>query len=755
MQSLTPDDPQRIGPYRLLGLLGTGGMGRVYLARSEGGRTVAVKLVRPELAERDEFRNRFRQEVQAARRVGGEWTAPVLDADTETAAPWVATGYVAGPALDVVVGRDHGPLPERSVTVLAGRLAHALRAIHGAGLLHRDLKPSNILLTIDGPRVIDFGIARALDAATGEGLTSTGMVVGSPGWMSPEQVLGQHLTTAADVFCLGAVLAYAATGRLPFGDSGGGVHAVLYRIAHDEPDLSGLTGPLAELIADCLAKSSGERPSVDDVLARSEAMEAAAEPAGEPWLPAPLLAQLGRHAVSLLNAEPPAAPQAGFGPPAAFGDTAGRAATTPYSTPGPHAVAATPPYGAPPFGTPRPGDPAPTSYGLAAPVPQAFGAGQGGPPAQPAGAYGYPGPAPATAGAGRPGTEGRGGWRPPQAAGLAEAPTRPAPAPAEPAAPRPRRRMKPPVIAACAAGALVVAGGATWALVSGSGGSTRPVAVASSAPATSSAPSTSATPGRSMPAGYVGIWQGSRLRLVIKAGDVGQVVVHSYSVDADAQCEGDAKLVAAAATGVKLDARVTGGVPSASGCGGGGAQTLATASDGSLTWSAGGHSAVLRKSGPISVPQQFLGTWQRSLGSGYTQTITIRQGDFGAPVVTLVADTTVKPSPSGKATTKPKPSADASAKKTAKATPKASTKPKANPGTSDTPAAGKHCEAYADLFSADGKLVVGPSVVDTAHSAAGCAPGGASELTVSGDQLTRDFLGGDTSDARTYVRISG
>ena len=161
-------DPQRIGDYRLIGRLGEGGMGQVFLARSDRGRTVAVKLVRAELADQEEFRARFRQEVRAALRVGGEWTAPVLDADTEAATPWVATGYIAGPSLQQVVAGSATPLPERTVRILAAGLARALQAIHSAGIIHRDLKPSNVLLTIDGPRVIDFGIARALEAVDGQ-----------------------------------------------------------------------------------------------------------------------------------------------------------------------------------------------------------------------------------------------------------------------------------------------------------------------------------------------------------------------------------------------------------------------------------------------------------------------------------------------------------------------------------------------------------------------------------------------------------
>ncbi|XIE81477.1 serine/threonine-protein kinase [Streptomyces sp. SBR177] len=194
MQRLQPDDPSHLGRYRLVGRLGEGGMGRVFLGRSEGGRTVALKVVHEELARLPEFRARFAREVAAARRVGGQWTAAVLDADTEAATPWVATQYVLGPSLYEVVAEDFGPLPERSVRVLANRLAHALAAVHGAGLVHRDLKPSNVLVTVDGPRLIDFGIARAFEAVDtvleGAPRTRTGMLVGSPGFMSPEQARG-------------------------------------------------------------------------------------------------------------------------------------------------------------------------------------------------------------------------------------------------------------------------------------------------------------------------------------------------------------------------------------------------------------------------------------------------------------------------------------------------------------------------------------------------------------------------------------
>ncbi|MEV7994282.1 serine/threonine-protein kinase [Streptomyces sp. NPDC086077] len=308
MDRLRPGDPPRIGAYRLLARLGAGGMGQVYLARSDRGRTVAVKLVRGELAAQEEFRARFRQEVQSAREVGGDWTAPVLDADTEAAVPWVATGYVAGPSLQQVVGRDHGALPERSVRIMAAGLAHALQDIHAAGIVHRDLKPSNVLVTIDGPRVIDFGIARAMETVTDGGLTRTGALVGSPGFMAPEQVRGDRITPACDVFCLGSVLAYAATGHLPFGGADSGVHALMFRIAQEEPDLDGVPEGLADLVRHCLRKEPEARPSLDDILRRTGAEDTVTSGRSrDPWLPGALVAQLGRHAVRLLDTEDPEA----------------------------------------------------------------------------------------------------------------------------------------------------------------------------------------------------------------------------------------------------------------------------------------------------------------------------------------------------------------------------------------------------------------------------------------------------------------
>ncbi|MFH8239912.1 serine/threonine-protein kinase [Streptomyces sp. NPDC018321] len=378
MQKLGDGDPRHIGDYRLLGRLGAGGMGHVYLARSDRGRTVAVKLVREELAAQEEFRERFRKEVESARRVGGHWTAPVLDADTEAAVPWVATGYVAGPSLQQVVGHDHGALPERSVRTLAAGLAHALQDIHAAGIIHRDLKPSNVLVTIDGPRVIDFGIARALQTVTDGGLTRTGALVGSPGFMAPEQVRGDRITPACDVFCLGSVIAYAATGQLPFGTANSGVHALMFRIAQEEPDLDRVPEGIADLVRDCLKKDPAARPGLADVLARTGAQDTVADGRSrDPWLPGALVAQLGRHAVRLLDTENPESPAAApepSGPPPPREPGSGAplnhlptlvAGQNPPAPPpvAPHAhvhapvYGAPPPYGTPPYGPPPYGPP--------------------------------------------------------------------------------------------------------------------------------------------------------------------------------------------------------------------------------------------------------------------------------------------------------------------------------------------------------------------------------------------------------------
>ncbi|WP_328680294.1 serine/threonine-protein kinase [Streptomyces sp. NBC_00343] len=297
MQPLGDDEPTVVGPYRLLGRLGSGGMGRVYLGRSAGGRTVAVKIVHPHFALDEEFRARFRREVDAARRVGGAWTAPVLDADPEASVPWVATAYAAGPSLSAAVA-DGGPLPTATVRALGAGLAEALTAVHELGLVHRDVKPSNVLLTLDGPLLIDFGIARATEGTAS--LTSTGVSIGSPGYMAPEQILGKGATGASDVFSLGAVLAYAATGTSPFpGDSSA---ALLYKVVHEEPQLGELDGDLRQLASACLAKDPAARPTPGEV-GRWLAPDGAARLVAGGWLPGALVEQVSRSAVQLLNLE--------------------------------------------------------------------------------------------------------------------------------------------------------------------------------------------------------------------------------------------------------------------------------------------------------------------------------------------------------------------------------------------------------------------------------------------------------------------
>ena len=261
LDGLEPEDPRRIGPYWLEARLGSGGMGRVYLGRSPGGRQVAIKVIRPELAEDADFRTRFAREVSAARKVSGIFTASVVDADLDGPMPWLATSYIAGPSLAEAVAA-RGPLPESTVLRLAAGLAEGLSAIHAAGVVHRDLKPSNVLLADDGPRLIDFGISRSMETSA---LTQTGTVVGSPGFMSPEQTRGREVGPPSDIFSLGAVLTFAATGEGPFGQ--GSTVALLYRVVSSQPDTAGLPGGLRLLIERCLAKDPRQRPAAAQLLA--------------------------------------------------------------------------------------------------------------------------------------------------------------------------------------------------------------------------------------------------------------------------------------------------------------------------------------------------------------------------------------------------------------------------------------------------------------------------------------------------------
>lgn len=261
--TLRDGDPRTVGDYRLEGRLGQGGMGVVYRARSLSGRQVAVKVIRPELAGDPAFRQRFRREVTAARQVSGAFTAPVVDADADAEAPWLATLFVSGPSLAERV-HGQGPLPAAEVWLLAAGLAEALRDIHRVGLVHRDLKPGNVLLAQDGPRVIDFGIARAVDGADSTALTGTGVVIGTPPFMAPEQFRRGEVGPAVDVFALGSVLVHAATGHGPF--DGDHAHAVGFQVVYEDPDLTGLPPELVPLVESCLAKDPADRPTVPDLL---------------------------------------------------------------------------------------------------------------------------------------------------------------------------------------------------------------------------------------------------------------------------------------------------------------------------------------------------------------------------------------------------------------------------------------------------------------------------------------------------------
>jgi eukaryotic-like serine/threonine-protein kinase len=266
---LQPEDPREIGPYRLLGQLGSGGMGQVFLGMSAGGRPIAVKVIRTDLAADPDFRARFRREVAAAQKVSGLFTALVVDADLDCPMPWLATAYVAGPSLTEAV-RGHGPLPVRSMLALTAGLAEGLDAIHAAGVVHRDLKPSNVLLAEDGPRVIDFGISEAAEASV---VAGANVLIGSPGYMSPEQVLGADIGSASDMFSLGSVLTFAATGMGPFG--AGSAAALMYRLVNSAANLGDVPVELRSLVGSCLAKHPGDRPTARELLAEVGALQPA------------------------------------------------------------------------------------------------------------------------------------------------------------------------------------------------------------------------------------------------------------------------------------------------------------------------------------------------------------------------------------------------------------------------------------------------------------------------------------------------
>ncbi|MFE9650211.1 protein kinase [Streptomyces sp. NPDC006365] len=353
-QPLEDGDPRVVGGYRLVARLGSGGMGRVYLSHTPGGRTVAVKVIRPELAENAEFRKRFRAEVAAASRVHGLYTAPVVDSDTEDPMPWCATAYVPGPSLADAV-RDHGALPVDTVLRLIAGVAEALQAVHREGIVHRDLKPSNVLLATDGPRVIDFGVARAVDATS---VTQSGVALGTVAYMAPEQALGGEAGSSADVFALGQMAVFAATGGSAFG--AGDPHAVLYRVVHEEPDLNRVPMEIRELVARCLRKPAAERPSVEDVIRSVQTIQThrgdEARFTSGAWLPGELAAGIAARAEGADQARAGVtqgthasggfgpAGSGGFGPPAAYAaDSPSHAALPgpfvmgPGAAPGPYA----------------------------------------------------------------------------------------------------------------------------------------------------------------------------------------------------------------------------------------------------------------------------------------------------------------------------------------------------------------------------------------------------------------------------------
>ncbi|MFD3423490.1 bifunctional serine/threonine-protein kinase/transporter substrate-binding domain-containing protein [Streptomyces decoyicus] len=364
VRPLAKHDPQQIGPFRIIGLLGGGGMGRVYLGRAADGRPVAVKTARSELADDRGFRARFAREVSAAQQVGGPFVAPVVDAAPHDDVPWMATEYVPGVSLTDAV-HDCGPLPEHAVRLLTAGLLHALTAVHAHGLVHRDLKPSNILLTAEGPRVIDFGIAHS---AADTALTTTGTALGTPGFMAPEQLVmtGPKVTGAADVFALGGVIVYAATGGGPYGNADPQV--LMYRTVHEEPRLDELPDALRELAAACLAKEPERRPALPALMARV----GAPGPYGD-WLPEPVAVQLHRLSAQLSDPRSPDmfAPRPPAEGPADVPYDQLPTRTTADGAPPPPSHDAPPPAGTP--APPQPAAPSPGQYGPAPATPTPHG----------------------------------------------------------------------------------------------------------------------------------------------------------------------------------------------------------------------------------------------------------------------------------------------------------------------------------------------------------------------------------------------
>lgn len=300
---LTSDDPREVGGYLLRARLGEGGMGVVYLSYTPGGRPVAFKLARSVYAADPEFRRRFAKEVAIAQRVTGLYTAPVVDCDPSAPRPWLATAYVPAPSLAAAVGRQ-GPLPPDTVLVLIAGVAEALQSIHSAGVVHRDLKPGNVILAADGPRVIDFGISRAVESSSAP-LTETGARIGTPAFMAPEQVRGKSLGPAGDVFAVGSTAFYAVTGTLPFG----GDAAVFHRILHEDPDWDLCPAQVRGVLEPCLDKDPAARPTPTTLIEMCRAASTDERlRIGEGWLPSTVTDVLTRYATTLAAMPPPPDP---------------------------------------------------------------------------------------------------------------------------------------------------------------------------------------------------------------------------------------------------------------------------------------------------------------------------------------------------------------------------------------------------------------------------------------------------------------
>ncbi|WP_433724016.1 protein kinase domain-containing protein [Nocardia sp. CA-129566] len=575
MRPLGTDDPPRIGDYRLLGLLGAGGMGRVYLGRSAGGRTVAVKVIRPDLIG-DEYRERFRREVTAARRVGGKFTAQVLDADVDATPPWLATGYVAGFSLTDAV-EQFGTFSEKTLLVLAHGLAEALIAVHGAGIVHRDLKPSNVLLAVDGPKVIDFGIARAAEDSA---LTTTGNVIGSPGFMCPEQVVGPAMGPEGDVFALGGVLVYAATGQGPFGS--GETVQMLYRVVYEEPRLAAVPQRLRPLVAACLNKDVAARPTPQQLL---DQLAELGVPERGGWLPAPVLEEVSRRAVALLDLESVEMPQVGFAQPAPDPSRSAPMLSrpVPQSNSGPHTPA-----------PPTNSGPVRAGQGAAAET-VAWHAGPTG------GSNVY---------APYPPAYDRSGPRPAYAVG----PQPPGQHPNHPAAqPKRHARRTALIVAAVVVGVVAAVGAFVIGTQFKGNSSDSATANRSATVSTTSDTTTSATPsttevsstptaGTSVPKAFVGKWTGTArdalatfdIELTIRDGKVGEEIASSSNTGqaSGSRCERAERLTNASDSEISFVARLSGG---ASGCmDEGSISKVVLQSDGSVSYSfSGGFSGIL------------------------------------------------------------------------------------------------------------------------------------------------------------------